>query len=261
MPTKTLVAVSGGFDSTYILWKLLSSTDDEITAIHFDKSYVTENRKHLQSQMSVYEKIIIRNIQNWLTANTRSFNYITHVVSGYEDGRQSPEMYMLKYTGTQINSGTYDRVAFGFGAKKVNGVYDLSGRPSNNSVPFDFYPPYYGNYASVSSLWYPLVEWEANTFKIISDIPETLRNLINSCTAPSIDDSGNIIPCGNCTKCTWNDFVKYKISEGSLTESTFKSHMESQNTYTYIKDGVEKTFSKSEITKRISIGWETYHKS
>ena len=260
MPTKTIVAISGGFDSTYMLWKLLSSTDDEVTAIHFDKRYVTENRKHLQGQMSVYEDIIINNIKTWLINNTRSFNYTTHAVSDYED-KQSPEMYMLKYTGTQINSGAYDRVAFGFGAKKVNGVYDLSGRPANNSTPFDFYPPYYANYASVSTLWYPLVEWEANTFKIMSDMPEALKNLISSCTNPSINDSGNIITCGECSKCMWNDFVKYKISEGSLTESTFKSYMESQSTYTYTKDGVEKTFSRSGITKAISVGWETYHKS
>ena len=35
---KTLVALTGGMDSTYLLWKLLSQTSDEITAINLDVS-------------------------------------------------------------------------------------------------------------------------------------------------------------------------------------------------------------------------------
>ena len=35
---KTFVSFSGGMDSTYLLWKLLSETTDEVIALAFDAS-------------------------------------------------------------------------------------------------------------------------------------------------------------------------------------------------------------------------------
>lgn len=63
----TLMMLSGGFDSTYFLYKLLTETDDFIVAHHIN--LVNPERRHEE------ELKACRAIVAWLRAHTRPFEY------------------------------------------------------------------------------------------------------------------------------------------------------------------------------------------
>ena len=50
---KTLIAFSGGIDSTYIAWKLLQEMNDEIVLAYFDQFYITEKNNAANGTSSV----------------------------------------------------------------------------------------------------------------------------------------------------------------------------------------------------------------
>ena len=61
---KTIVEFSGGLDSTYALYDILSNTSDEVVCIHFDHSYHTERFQNLvspslQSEMHQYQTALV----------------------------------------------------------------------------------------------------------------------------------------------------------------------------------------------------------
>ena len=69
--TKTLVAVSGGLDSSYVLWKLLSATDDEVSPIYFDQSYVVNAQRTYQPDLSVIQTRKVKSILGCVSSNVR----------------------------------------------------------------------------------------------------------------------------------------------------------------------------------------------
>ncbi|MEM1075915.1 MAG: toxin-activating lysine-acyltransferase [Pseudomonadota bacterium] len=68
----TLVTFSGGIDSTYVLWKLLKETDDEIIALHI-------NITNVEGRVLI-EKIRAQQIVNYLSERYRLITYKTTTI-------------------------------------------------------------------------------------------------------------------------------------------------------------------------------------
>lgn len=113
---KTVIAFSGGLDSTYVLWKLLSSTDDEVTAIHVDTTGVSPSTRY-RYDLRAFDggNDNAQLVVDWLQANVRSFTYIRHdfdeayVVRGIQDVNNT-QTYLVRYLATLINDGQYDQL-------------------------------------------------------------------------------------------------------------------------------------------------------
>ncbi len=87
---KTIVEFSGGLDSTYALYDILSNTSDEVVCIHFDHSYHTERFQNLvspslQSEMHQYQTAQCRKIIKWCSDNIRSVTMIIKSLAGMEE--------------------------------------------------------------------------------------------------------------------------------------------------------------------------------
>jgi 7-cyano-7-deazaguanine synthase in queuosine biosynthesis len=78
MNTTTLLAVSGGLDSTYVLWDWLRSHPNErISIFHVNLRHKAEDRLHVESQ--AYDKIIVQLNKLGLS----NFNDLGHVHFSY----------------------------------------------------------------------------------------------------------------------------------------------------------------------------------
>jgi hypothetical protein len=119
---KTFVSLSGGMDSTYLLWRLLSETTDEITALHVDLSGLdVRTRIKYDIRSFAFEedgeaaRAKIDAITAWLKVNVRDFNLIVEPIStdymvrgvGFPN---NPPAYITRYAVQHINAETYDRL-------------------------------------------------------------------------------------------------------------------------------------------------------
>jgi hypothetical protein len=210
---KTLVLFSGGMDSTFVMYKLLSETDDKVTAVLFETADGSTN------------KISSPKIQNGHVINVvyelkkiRDFDFIVKKVS--DDDYEEEVMnhyytYLVAYSAPFLNDGTYDRVSTGRTWEQYNKKLAYDGRIGNPSAFAA--ERLFRKLARRGSLWNPLVthdfcqsfnRWHAFTF-----LPESLRSKTFSCNSPVITDD-KVEPCKECYKCLWDELVLTLIENG-----------------------------------------------
>ena len=85
---KTVLNISGGLDSTYVLWKLLSTTSEEITAVFFQSTHIDDDtRKKYNLGGALRDNRFVNDQQNeiidiigkWLKSNVRNFKIIIDI--------------------------------------------------------------------------------------------------------------------------------------------------------------------------------------
>jgi 7-cyano-7-deazaguanine synthase in queuosine biosynthesis len=221
MATKSLVLFSGGLDSTYILYKLLSETDDEVTAITFQRDYDSElyvaypplNFLRLPKLIEELRKI-------------RDFNHIMRTVTEEEMNPDTDHTYtyFISYAAPFLNDGTYDRIVTGRTAeqwdKKVQ-VADhktIDGSPTNVAATRLF-----RKLVTRGEVWNPLQKnvWHQNFNKwhAFYALPQNLYKLTLSCNRPiAVDDGTWNESCGQCYKCLWDEKVAELIGYGYTAE-------------------------------------------
>jgi hypothetical protein len=119
---KTLVTITGGMDSAYLLWKLLTETSDEITAVNFDIGN-TENRLFQKydlrgfsrddGNMDQSDKVI--EVVTWLQNNVRPFTFVREPIKADYMSRDinfpnNVIGYTVRFAISKINSGEIDRL-------------------------------------------------------------------------------------------------------------------------------------------------------
>jgi hypothetical protein len=200
---RTLVAFSGGLDSTYILWKLLKESDKQITAMFLDTRYMINcnlGQAPVEEQ-SVYLEVAIERIVSYLQ-NIRHFEYVKkNVYSFLPDERLC--VHFARYAANQINLGNYDEAMHGEQSRR-------SGRLAYAATVA------FSQIADISKFTCPLrpTIWNKWTSHQLQELPIELSNLTISCQMPRVSVDGNINQCGTCAKCVRGSFVGLKLSEG-----------------------------------------------
>jgi len=221
MATKSLVLFSGGLDSTYILYKLLSETDDEITAITFQRDYESElyvaypplNFLRLPTLIEELRKI-------------RNFNHIMRTVTEEEMNSDTDHTYtyFISYAAPFLNDGTYDRIVTGRTTEQwdksvqVEANKTIQGSPTNIAATRLF-----RRLVTRGEVWNPLQKnvWHENFNKwhAFYYLPRNLYTLTLSCNRPiSVDDGTWNQSCEQCYKCLWDEKVAELISLGLSAE-------------------------------------------
>jgi hypothetical protein len=118
---KTFVSLSGGMDSTYLLWKLLSETSDEITTLFIDltnldlKTRLKYDIRSFSFEENTEENAAkVNAIANWLKTNVRDFTFVQEPISTefLEKDANFPNNttgYFARYAIPKINNGEFDR--------------------------------------------------------------------------------------------------------------------------------------------------------
>lgn len=119
---RTIIGNSGGLDSTYALWKLLSTTNDEVTVVVLNTGTMTKqvkNRFDVRSFNSLGDSNSrsqrVQNILNWLSANVRPCTVVNvdldeNVLRRGIDYPNNPQTAIVEWAIAKINTGEADKV-------------------------------------------------------------------------------------------------------------------------------------------------------
>lgn len=222
---KSLVTLSGGIDSTYVLWKLLSETDDEITAIYFDFSRIALVDMLTEKNINKIHQI---NVLVDKLKTIRNFSFIHHVATNEEIENQLAHklLFAIRYAAPFINNGTYDRLVTGasYEDKSQKIVQHL------NMTPAYYAEKRLTKLFTRGSYWAPLVDdsWHnhySRDIAIRALPPDILQSaILMACLLPTYDETSPIKGqrCSSCGKCLLNDATINMINEGKTSAEIFE---------------------------------------
>lgn len=219
MAKKTVLAFSGGWDSTFILWKLLTETDDEVTAVYLDSQFVKEDIGTIKEivQFIRAQKVVdeLRKIRN--------FEFISYKIKPSDINEETYLKYLqfVQYVAPFVNNGTYDRVVHGASYEDV----------SCKILPhLDYFPTYYvverlfNRLCNRGELWEPLLKGNVlyqnyNRAFAMKNLPSNIKSVVASCDEPQYDkDKEDFVDCGECRKCLENKLSSDMLSAGKTPE-------------------------------------------
>lgn len=209
---KTIISFSGGLDSTYLLWKLLTETEDEITAVLISTDTI-EGNAPLKYDLRAFLGSDSANAiaaAEWLNANVRPFTFINQnfdtsfVVQGYGNPN-SPPTYLARYVTPLINNGTYDR--FVLCNEKENDGYSNGGTVSNRAPGSLAAREIFISGATRGSIQFPLIEANYTQAVALSSIPQDLLEIIDVC----VDSPTRF-------KCQKKQWFQNLLGQGKTTE-------------------------------------------
>jgi hypothetical protein len=216
---RTLLTFTGGIETTYIAWKLLSETQDEVTGIYLYLP-VRENVRLFDGDINHFNKV--KPLINELN-KIRPFNVIVKKCSPSELTEELNHYYtyFINFAAPLLNNNIYDRIATGRtweqAGQKILSDPNLNGSPSAIAGQRLF-----DKLVNRGSLWNPLVthDYHQNFTKAhaLLELPEHILSKTFSCIAPLADSSGDLHACGSCYKCLWIKTIKQKLSEGMTPE-------------------------------------------
>jgi 7-cyano-7-deazaguanine synthase in queuosine biosynthesis len=220
--TKTILNFNGGLDSTYVLWKLLAETQDDVTALTYrfpEKNATLEVAMHDDDVIQEKKIEEVKSVVNWLKTNIRDF---THTIIDYDDTYlddvtdfgdthfpKTIEVYVVKY-GVQND---YDKIVSSFEKENDGFSYmryhdiETPKRPAASSAKGVF-----KKIATKGEISFPLLDMKYHQAYALRELPTTLLNLTKSC------DANNGLPCGICFKCSKRKFFIQCIGEGKTNE-------------------------------------------
>jgi 7-cyano-7-deazaguanine synthase in queuosine biosynthesis len=228
---RTIISTSGGLDSTYVLWKTLSTTDDEVTAVFLDFSNIdveTAKRKYdimLLPNLSTSQVDIDRfnAICRWIKDNVRNFNSEIHNVDLLRFRRgldvierpNTRETYFVDLAIERINANLMDRIISGYGKVESdgfahggtkNGVRRPSSAAAHDRFVLD---------AKRGQIDFPLIESKYTQANALIEMPQELIDLTHSC----IKD--NSTPCNKCIKCDNRNFSLEMVKSGKTSDEIY----------------------------------------
>ena len=185
---KTFVSLSGGMDSTYLLWKLLSETTDEITALYVDLTDLEPlTRQKYDIRSFAFEedgeasRAKVEAIVAWLKANVRDFNLIVDPISTNYMVRgvgspNNPPAYITRYAVQHINDGIYDRLCLSNEWENDGGANGgtVTTRRNGAWVAHEIFVAE----AERGRIDFKLLDMDYNQAYALSEMPESLRSVV-----------------------------------------------------------------------------------
>lgn len=212
---KTLLAFSGGIETTYVAWKLLKETNDELSCVflHLDDKTGTRqfdaDIRHFNKVKPVIEEL----------KKIRNFNAFIKTCDRSEINDETNHYYtfFINFAAPYLNSGVYDRISTGRTweqiGQKILADPNLNGSPSEIAGQRLF-----KRLVRKGELWNPLANhhWHQNFTKghALKELPPELLEKTFSCVLPLVDENNVPHACGVCFKCLWIKFLKEKLASG-----------------------------------------------
>lgn len=211
----TLIMFSGGADSTYLAYKLLTETTDNITLL----SVISDSRfgSHdvnwaIDSKRKYFLLKLIQKLHQY-----RKFNFIltpvdSNKITCFEEDKWC--QYGMKHVAEDFNNGKYDKLATGISWEQMDGKFfknsnarGLSSFINGNRV--------FKKYFQRGVFWNPLVDNDFhqnyNRWHVINHLPKDLYDDSLICSKPTYTYNNNIPTshnCGVCSKCLFDAKVR-----------------------------------------------------
>lgn len=224
---KTVVAFSGGIDSTYNLWKLLTTTDDDIIAAYFDDAYQVINYGvgYAMNSTSIYQLQAARMLVDLLRAKypDRPFEFVVNNIYEYAPD-EVKSVRIIRHYAARVNSGEIDRIVFGNGWRP----WDEAKVAANDTPNLLVIPQIcvaadraFSLVCTRGAVEFPYAENKTGTGNAILELPADILSRTVSCTSPKVDAStGRILNCGVCNKCQEATLITQQLAAGKTADET-----------------------------------------
>jgi hypothetical protein len=212
---KTIITFSGGVDSTYELWRLLTTTDDEITAVfvNIDNLNLAETARYDLRAFAGSNSTIAQSAATWLQNNCRSFTFLNQTfdtsfcVRGYGNVN-SPQTYITRFAVPRINAGEFDRLICT--SEKENDGWSNGGtvdvrRPGSFAARDLFVAS-----ATRGSIEFPLIALNYTQAVALASLPADLLAIVDTCPVDNMSFK--------CIKKRWFESL---IAEGKTQQEIY----------------------------------------
>ena len=183
-----LIPVSGGIDSTALLWKY--SRDNNIYAFHLTLGRNVGSKMHLAELWST------RNVITWMKRNTLK----EIIYEEYEIFREDPLRKVHSHYAVQVYCGIM--------LKRVPKIsHVISGLTGEDKERSGFHALYLAEgkiireMAGRQNFILEAPYLDSSKAEIKASIPYDLLKITLSCWFPNLQDDGSWIPCNMCGKC------------------------------------------------------------
>jgi 7-cyano-7-deazaguanine synthase in queuosine biosynthesis len=215
---KTIIGNSGGLDSTYALWKLLSSTDDEVTVVLLNTDDLTTQIKTKYDVRSFNSRqpndgrvTRVRSIVDWLSANVRpctlaEVNIDASVLKRGVEYPNNPQTIIVDWAISKINANLADKVVVT--TERENDGFSNGGTIATRAPGALAARDRFTDNATRGQLSFMLLDMNYHQGMATREMPADLFALTRSCDSPAPE------PCGTCFKCSKRKFFAEAITDG-----------------------------------------------
>ncbi len=213
---KTILFFSGGMDSTYVLYKLLTETDDVVRAVYLRKPVGTNFRIPLMTEDQLP---LLNSLVTELKA-IRDFEFVVHDIETSNEELRHWYLQAVTYAAPLLNSGEFDRMSTGRTWEQHDQKCFIGstfvGTPSEMAVQ-----KLWDRDVTQGVLWNPLETHEYHQdfcrAHALTHLPTEIQALTTSCHYPVVT-ANSATPCGNCHRCLWDEKVKEMMLAGYNTD-------------------------------------------
>ncbi len=204
---KSLIQLSGGIDSTYVLWKWLKENPDEFCLVHHvnliglknDDGSIKENRYY-------EEKLAVDNILKWMDSqNLKNYFYVENT---FDYGNFTSCLFDVEICG--ILAGIILQSPRWIGVEDV--LHPIYGWETEREDKKRLYMNMISG-RKINSI-YPLAGFKKSD--IINQMPEELIELCWYCRNPNTQ----LVPCGNCHTC-----IEVSDSYEEIKQNNYKNFL------------------------------------
>jgi hypothetical protein len=219
---RTIIGNSGGLDSTYALWKLLSTTDDEVTVVLLNTDGLTNqvitrfdvrsfNSLHKNSQRAQR----VQNIVNWLSANVRSCAIVNVALDESTLRRgieypNNPQTAIVEWAVVKINAGEADKIIVT--TERENDGYSNGGTITSRAPGAMAAKARFVDNATRGEISFMLLDAGYHQGVALREMPKALVDMTHSCDVQGSE------PCGVCFKCSKRKFFAEAVVQGKTDQ-------------------------------------------
>jgi 7-cyano-7-deazaguanine synthase in queuosine biosynthesis len=219
---RTIIGNSGGLDSTYALWKLLSTTSDDVTVVVLNTETLTEqvkNRFDVRSFNSLGDgnsrSQRVQNILNWLAVNVRPCTVVSvdldeNVLRRGIDYPNNPQTAIVEWAIAKINANEADKVIVT--TERENDGYSNGGTITTRAPGAIAAKNLFVEFATRGEISFMLLDSGYHQGVALREMPQALIGLTHSCDVQGSE------PCGVCFKCSKRKFFAEAIASGKTDE-------------------------------------------
>ena len=211
---KDILLFSGGADSAYIAYKILTETDNELTTLTLVSPIEGTARWPLKPRYLARIDGLIEELKK-----IRNFTSIKKPVLDSEltDENDHVYLYGIDWASPFMNDGTYDRFITGRTWEQQNQSL-FKGSTLKGTPTYFASINLWNKLVTKGELYDPLVKNEYNVnfnrYDLFNELPDNIKKHTISCHNPSFnEDETDVVECGKCYKCLWDEKTKDFISK------------------------------------------------
>lgn len=200
---KTLIALSGGLDSTYLLYKYLQQrSNEEIHTFYADLSSVKEFNEFPYKDSAKVEKWAQGKILHYFLSE-QAIPIQHHVVKlfSFADGDWVTPT-VIKAAAEFVNEGGFDKFLF---ARSWENTTTKTGNTKHQEI---------WRAITKNPMIWPLQDWNEGRAHALANLPPKLKKYTVPCNKPKQGKDQSIEVCNACAKCHRTKDAQRLLDEG-----------------------------------------------